>query len=69
MDLETLYSGGWEDYQITCMKNKANNFENERQVVSPKSDFKSIVYAKSIVFLGLYVLGMGHDFRIFKYSI
>ncbi len=54
MDLETLYSGGWEDYQITCMKNKANNFENERQVVSPKSDFKSIVYAKSIV-LGLYV--------------
>ncbi len=54
-DLETLrnaslYLGGWEDYQITCMKNKAYHFEYERQVVSPKSDIKSIVYAKSIVF-------------------
>ncbi len=62
MDLETsrnasLYLGGLEDYQITCMKNKAYNFEYERQFLSPKSDFfKSIVYANSIVFLGLYVI-------------
>ncbi len=78
MDLETLrnaslYLGGWEDYQITCMKNKAYHFEYERQVVSPKSDIKSIVYAKSVFWACMYacmsfiiIIQSLHDFAILR---